>query len=300
MNILLLGKNGQIGSELCRTLLPLGKLIAVGRNEIDFLNHADLQHVLHQKAPDVIINAVAYTAVDLAEEQSAIAFSTNATAVEVIAQYALQKKALFIHYSTDYVFDGEKLEAYLETDLPHPQNRYGASKYAGEEAIRKSGCEHIILRTSWVFSKKQNNFVHTILKLAKERETLRIVDDQFGAPTSAELIAEVTSLAIRSYYQKKLPTGIYHLTASGETNWHGYAQYIVKSALQRGVELKLTPHHIMAISSEAYQAPAKRPKNSRLNNQLLATKLGISFPDWTIDVNRLIDRIFTQIELIQP
>lgn len=297
MKILLLGKNGQIGYELCRSLLPLGNLVALGRNEIDFLNLGDLQRVLYEQVPDVIVNAVAYTAVDLAEKNSDIAFTINADAVKVIAHYALQKKAMFIHYSTDYVFDGEKEDAYLETDLPHPQNRYGASKQAGEEAIMRSGCAYFIFRTSWVFSKKTNNFIHTILKLASEKESLSIIDDQFGTPTSAELIADVTALAIVNYYEQKLPSGIYHLTASGATNWHAYAQYIVSRALKHNAAFKLDPDNIMAISSEAYQSPAKRPRNSCLNHQLLADKLRIFFPDWTVDVNRLLDHIFSHTVL---
>ncbi|MBP6917393.1 MAG: dTDP-4-dehydrorhamnose reductase [Legionellaceae bacterium] len=299
MNILLLGKNGQIGYELCRTLLPLGQLTTLGRDEIDFLNLDNLQRVLYAHAPDVIVNAVAYTAVDLAEKHSDLAFTINSEAVKLIARYTMETQAILIHYSTDYVFDGEKSEAYLETDLPHPQNSYGASKLAGEKAIKQSGCAHLIFRTSWVFSKKNNNFVHTILKLAKEKETLSIVDDQYGAPTSAEFIADVTALAIISYYQKKLPIGTYHLTASGATNWHSYAQYIVKIALKQNATFKLTPHKIMPISSEVYQASAKRPKNSRLNHQLLAEKLGIIFPDWKIHVDLLISHIFTHTELTQ-
>jgi len=291
MKILLLGKDGQVGRELQRTLLPLGEVLAMNRTQADLANPAELEQLLQLLKPDLIVNAAAYTAVDKAETDQAAAFRINAEAVAVIAEYAFHHNVLFIHYSTDYVFDGQKSGAYLETDATHPLCVYGSSKRAGEEFILRSRCRTLIFRTSWVFSCHGSNFVKTILRLAKEKSSLNIVADQYGAPTSAELIADVTALAIAGYWSGTLPSGIYHLTAEGETSWHGFAYHIVNQAIANGVDLQLDPANIRPITTEEYPAPARRPKNSRLDTSLISSKLGLQLPDWTIHVNRTIDRL---------
>lgn len=291
MKILLFGKEGQVGRELQRTLLPLGEVLALNRNQADLENLIELSHLLQVRKPDLIVNAAAYTAVDKAETNQATAFKINAEAVAVMANYAFQNDVLFVHYSTDYVFDGQKPCAYLETDAPHPQCVYGLSKRAGEESIELSGCNAMIFRTSWVFSSHGSNFVKTILRLAKEKNSLNIVADQYGAPTSAELIADVTALAIAGYRSDNIATGIYHLTAEGETNWHSFACHIVNQAIAKGAVLQLDSSKIRPIATEEYPVPAKRPKNSRLDTTFLSSKLGLQLPDWTIHVNRTIDQL---------
>ena len=248
MKILLLGKDGQVGTELKRTLLPLGTVISVGRSDLNLENLSDLSRLLNIHLPDIIVNAAAYTAVDKAEHDEEAAYTINAKVVSVLADYAQNKRILLVHYSTDYVFDGQKEGAYLETDTPNPQNIYGASKLAGEQAILESGCDFLIFRTSWVFSISGKNFIKTILRLAKEKESLNIVSDQFGAPTSAELIADVTALAIVSYRKGGICKGIYHLTPTGTTTWHNLACYVVDSALANGIELTLNSQRIYPVT----------------------------------------------------
>lgn len=291
MKTLLFGKNGQVGRELQRTLLPLGEIIALGKNEADLTNFPALRDLMNAHTPDIIVNAAAYTAVDKAENDEATAYKINAEAVAVLASYAKHHRILLVHYSTDYVFDGEKPTAYLETDNTNPQSAYGRSKRAGEEAILHSGCNALIFRTSWVFSTHGNNFVKTILRLAKERENIKVVADQFGAPTSAELLADVTTLAIACYRNRTLTNGIYHLTAAGETSWHGFACQIVKRALKNGAPLKLDTKQIHPIPTEEYPLPARRPKNSRLDTSALASALGLYLPDWKIHVDRVVDQL---------
>jgi dTDP-4-dehydrorhamnose reductase len=291
MNILLLGKDGQVGRELQRTLLPFGDVAALNRAQADLSHPSELEHLLGRIKPDLIVNAAAYTAVDRAESDRDIAFLINRDAVAVLADYAAHHEALLVHYSTDYVFDGEKSGAYLETDATHPLSVYGLSKRAGEEAILSSGCPALIFRTSWVFSAHGSNFIKTILRLAREKENLSIVADQFGAPTSAELIADVTALAVAAYRAGRLAGGLYHLTAGGETHWHGLACHTVDRALANGVPLPLEASAIRPIGTEDYPLPAKRPKNSRLNTALLSSTLGLQLPDWTIHVNRAIDQL---------
>jgi dTDP-4-dehydrorhamnose reductase len=291
MKILLLGKNGQVGHELRRTLLPLGEVVALGRSEVDLENFTALNDTLRAQAPDIIVNATAYTAVDKAESDEATAHRINAEAVGMLAAYARHSGALLVHYSTDYVFDGEKAAAYVETDETNPQSAYGRSKRAGEEAIRESGCNALVFRTSWVFSAHGGNFIKTILRLAKERESLNIVADQFGAPTSAELIADVTALAIAGYRHGVVQGGIYHLTAAGKTSWHGLACHVVERALANGETLKLNAGQIRAIPSEDYPVPARRPKNSLMNTNALSTALSLHLPDWSIHVDRVVDQL---------
>lgn len=292
MKILLLGKDGQVGRELQRTLLPLGEVVALGRAEANFEQPAQLINVVTSVRPDVIVNAAAYTAVDKAESERALAHRINAESVGELAHYAQRHGALLVHYSTDYVFDGNKATAYVESDATMPQSVYGQSKRAGELAIQQSGCDALILRTSWVFSAQGGNFIKTILRLATERENLSIVADQVGAPTSAELIADVTALALLGCRHKALPCGLYHLTAAGATSWHGLASYVVEKALAHGAKLKLDSSQIRAIPTEDYPLPAKRPKNSRLDTTKLSDTLKISLPDWPLHVDRCIAQLF--------
>lgn len=294
LKILLLGKNGQVGTELQRSLSPLGKLVALDRSEANLEDLPELTKTLTRHAPDIIANAAAYTAVDKAEEDQARAYKINAEAVAALAAYAKNTGALLIHYSTDYVFDGDKQGAYVETDATNPLSVYGQSKLLGEQAILDSQCNAMVFRTSWVFSAHGNNFVKTILRLAAEREKLRIVADQFGAPTSAGFIADVTALAITDYRSGILENGIYHLTAAGETSWHGLAEQVVKQALANGARLLLKAENIEAIPTEAYPLPAKRPKNSRLDSSLLADELDLTLPNWKIDVNRIVNQLTQQ------
>jgi dTDP-4-dehydrorhamnose reductase len=291
MKILLFGKDGQVGRELQRTLLPFGDVIALNRQNADLQNPAELNHLLQRVNPDLIVNAAAYTAVDKAETDSETAFKINAEAVAIMAGYAFRNDVLFVHYSTDYVFDGQKTGAFVETDVTNPLGIYGLSKRRGEESIAQSQCNALIFRTSWVFSSHGNNFIKTILRLAKEKNGLNIVADQFGAPTSAELIADVTALAIAGYRSGNINSGIYHLTANGETNWHQFAHHIVDRASGNGLQLQLDSSHIRAITTEEYPVPAKRPKNSRLDTSLLSSRLGLQLPDWSVHVDRTIDQL---------
>lgn len=292
MKILLIGKNGQVGQELQRTLLPLGELVALGRDGLDLGDLTAVRQVLERQSADVIVNASAYTAVDRAETDEAGALAVNAAAVGAMADYASRHGALLVHYSTDYVFDGTKAEPYVEDDATAPQSAYGRSKRAGEEAILVSGCKALVFRTSWVFSAHGGNFIKTMLRLAGERDSLNVVADQFGAPTSAELIADVTALAVAAYRRGALVDGIYHLTAAGSTSWHGLASYAIARAKARGAAIKVDPAQICPIPTEAYPLPAKRPKNSRLDTGKLAGALGLQLPDWKIHVERLIDQLY--------
>ena len=295
MKILLLGKDGQVGTELRRTLLPLGDVIAIGRADHNLENLSGLDHLLTLHHPDIIVNAAAYTAVDKAESDEETAFLVNADVPTILARHAQKNNTILVHYSTDYVFDGQKKTPYLETDTVNPQSIYATSKRAGENAILYSGCNHLIFRTSWVFSCGGKNFINTILKLAKERDSIHIVADQCGAPTSAELIADVTALALSSYRQNAFKNGIYHLTSSGSITWYHLACYVVDKALKNGMILKLTLDQIHPISTAEYPLPAKRPKNSRLDISVLSNALALHIPDWSVHVDRVIDQL-TQLE----
>ncbi|PLC48061.1 dTDP-4-dehydrorhamnose reductase [Pollutimonas subterranea] len=292
MKILLLGKDGQVGQELQRTLLPLGKVIALGRQDANLEDPASIERALSSHAPGIIVNAAAYTAVDKAESDETTARKINADAVAVLAQYANRTNALLVHYSTDYVYDGEKNSSYVETDSTGPQSAYGRTKLEGEQAIVQSNCHALVFRTSWVFSAHGGNFIKTIMRLAKERDSLSIVADQIGAPTSAELLADVTALAIAAYKQQKpIKAGIYHLAASGETSWHGLATHVVKRLEEKGVALALSASEIRAIGTDEYPLPAIRPKNSRLDTSKLSNALGLEIPHWTIYADRTIDQL---------
>ena len=291
MKIVLLGKNGQVGHELQRALLPFGDVIALDRREANLESNDGLRQVLKTHAPDIIVNAAAYTAVDKAESDQDTAVTVNALAVGLLADYARENDALLVHYSTDYVFDGEKADPYIEADTTNPQSAYGRSKCAGEVAIAESGCKALIFRTSWVFSSHGSNFIKTVIRLAKERDGLGMVADQIGAPTSAELIADVTALSIAAFRKGTLAPGLYHLTASGDTSWHGLATYVVGKLQSAGVALKTHAEQIRPIATEEYPLPAKRPKNSRLDTGKLSLALGLQIPHWTKYVDRTIEQL---------
>lgn len=295
MKILLLGKNGQVGWELQRSLAPLGSVLALDSKSSDYcgdLSDLDgLAEAVQRCAPDVIVNAAAYTAVDKAESDTDLAFRVNAEAVAVLAREAKQLGSLLVHYSTDYVFAGDGERPWCETDAVAPLNQYGASKLAGERAIQSSGCLHLILRTSWVYAARGNNFAKTMLRLARERDSLSVIADQFGAPTGAELLADVSSHVIRATLQQPQLSGLYHLAASGETNWHAYACFVLEQAEAASVPLKVSTSQVVAITSSAYPTPAKRPNNSRLNTQKLQKAFALSLPDWQVGVARMLTEI---------
>lgn len=295
MKILLLGKNGQLGWELQRSLAPLGEVVACGRGEADLENLKTLQALVRKISPQVIVNAAAYTAVDKAEAEPDRALLINSEAVDLLAKEASLLKAWFIHYSTDYVFDGTKEAAYVETDTNAPLGIYGQTKLAGEKAIRAAGCRHLILRTSWVYAARGNNFVKTILRLAGERDEIKIVCDQIGAPTSAELLADVTACCLyRLKYDVSLSSdqgGTYHLTASGSTSWHGFAQFILNEALSHGHRLCATSANVLAIPTSDYPLPAKRPANSQLTTKKICNTFDLELPTWELHAKRVLTQL---------
>lgn len=287
--ILILGSNGQVGWETHRALSFLGDTIAHDRSSCDIGSLENLREVIATTRPHIIVNATAYTAVDKAEQDTAQAYLVNTAAVENLAELAAKQRALLVHYSTDYVFDGEKPSPYVESDIPNPLSIYGASKLRGEQAIINSGCDYLIFRTSWVFATHGSNFIKTILRLAKDRSELRIVADQRGAPTSAELIADVTAHALRDVLAQRASGGLYHLAASGSTSWHEYANFILEQARLHGTELKT--FSATAISTHEYPLPAKRPKNSLLDTSNLQDAFQLSLPDWRYHVQRTLAEI---------
>lgn len=268
MNILLLGKTGQVGFELQRSLSPLGPIAAPGREELDLTNEQAVTNYLAQTQPNLIINAAAWTAVDAAETQQAEALRLNAGLPAQLAQFAATNNACLVHYSSDYVYPGTGTTPWQETSPTGPLSVYGQTKLQGDEAIQQSGADHLIFRTSWVYSARGNNFMKTMLRLAETKPELNIVADQIGAPTPARLIAQVTALAIHS----KLETGLYHLAPTGETSWQGFAKEIFRLA---GKNTKANP-----IPTSDYPTPAKRPLNSRMDITKLQQALNIQLPDW--------------------
>ena len=273
MKVLLLGRDGQLGRALQPALAPLGALTALGRAELDLRDSGAVAGLLERLAPDVIVNAAAYTAVDKAESEPELAATLNALAPAVLAAHAARSGALLVHYSSDYVFDGSKPEAWNEDDIPAPLGAYGRSKLDGEWAVAASGCRHLVLRTSWVYAPWGANFLLTILRLARERPELRVVDDQVGAPTSVLALARATTgLVKRMQADAKRRGGLYHLAASGSTSWHGFAQAIVGAA---GLQ---TP--VRAITTPEFRSAARRPLNSRLDCSRIARDFGITLPDW--------------------
>lgn len=286
--ILLLGKDGQVGWELQRALAPLGLLTALNRHECDLADSAQVQAVLAQVEPEVIVNAAAYTAVDKAETDQALARRINVDAVAELALYAREMGSLLVHYSTDYVFDGSKPEAYVEDDITHPLSVYGQTKLDGENKVRDALCRHLIFRTSWVYAARGGNFARTMLRLASDRETLNVIDDQIGAPTSAELIADVTAHALRDVLSGRAPGGTYHLAAAGETSWYGYAKFVIDRARQQGQTLALAADGLKPIPASEYPLPARRPQNSRLNTHLLERSFALKLPHWEAGVSRVL------------
>jgi dTDP-4-dehydrorhamnose reductase len=300
--ILLLGKDGQVGWELQRSLAVLGEVVALGQagarlpgidtplcGELEDLD--GLRRTVQALRPAVIVNAAAYTAVDQAETESARAHRINAEAPGVLAQAAADVGAWLVHYSTDYVFDGSGDQPWREDDAPAPLNVYGRTKWAGEQAIRASGCRHLILRTQWVYGVRGGNFARTMLRLAQTRERLTVVADQIGAPTGADLIADVTAHALRHVLATGQGGGTYHLAAAGATSWHGYARLLIDAARQRWPDAPWRVQTIDPIPTSAYPTPAARPRNSRLDTTRLRQTFGLHLPPWEVGVRRWVSSV---------
>ncbi len=294
MKILLFGKGGQVGWELQRSLAPLGELIALEFDSTDycgdFTNLTGLANTVRQVKPDVIVNAAAHTAVDKAESEPELVRTINAIAPGVLADEAEKLGAWLIHYSTDYVFDGSGTTPWKETDATGPLGVYGRTKLEGEQAVDRC-TRHLIFRTSWVYAARGANFAKTMLRLAKERDELKVIADQFGAPTGAELLADVTAQAIRTTQDKPELAGLYHLVAGGETSWYDYAQFVIAFAKQSGETIRVTPDAIKPIPTTDYPTPAKRPLNSRLDTTKLKTTFDLQLPDWRDGVRRVLTEI---------
>jgi len=295
MDILLFGKTGQVGWELQRALAPLGNVIALDVHSKeycgDFSNPEGIAETVRRIKPDVIVNAAAHTAVDKAESEPDFAQLLNATSVEAIAKEAALIGAWLVHYSTDYVFPGDGDKPWSEDDAAGPLNTYGETKLAGEIAVQKHCPKHLIFRTSWVYAGKGNNFAKTMLRLAKDREELSIINDQFGAPTGAELLADCTAHAITTAMRKPEVAGLYHLVASGITTWFDFANVVFTEAQSAGYELALKQTHPVATS--AYPTPARRPNNSRLDNSKFQQTFDLTLPRWDVGVKRMLAELFT-------
>ncbi|RVT53681.1 dTDP-4-dehydrorhamnose reductase [Rubrivivax albus] len=299
MKILLLGANGQVGWELQRALAPLGAVTACdfdtpAPHTADFSHPDTLSALVQAVQPALIVNAAAHTAVDKAESEPALVQAINATAPGVLAQQAKALGALLVHYSTDYVFDGSGNAPRDETAAPNPLSVYGRTKLAGEQAIQASGCRHLILRTSWVYAARGGNFARTMLRLAQERDELRVIDDQIGAPTGADLLADVTAHAVRAIQRDVSLCGLYHCTAAGQTSWHGYAQMVIEQARQAGLPVRVAPEAIRPIATAEYPTPARRPLNSRLDCTRLTTAFGLTLPPWELGVRRMLTEILNR------
>ncbi|MBS0315650.1 MAG: dTDP-4-dehydrorhamnose reductase [Proteobacteria bacterium] len=296
MKILLFGKDGQLGWELQRSLAPLGELVALGHGgsalhaelHADFSRPEALARTIEAVRPQVVVNAAAYTAVDKAESEPELARSVNAVAPGVLAAAAARIGALLVHYSTDYVFDGSGSRPWRESDATGPLSVYGAAKLEGERLIQAAGPQHLIFRTSWVYAARGGNFAKTMLRLAKERERLTVIDDQFGAPTGAELLADVTAHAVFATLRDPAKAGLYHLAAAGETSWHGYARFVLAEAQAAGVALKAGPDAVEPVLTSAFPTAAKRPANSRLDTAKLHEAFGLRMPDWQVGVARML------------
>ncbi|MBF8223908.1 dTDP-4-dehydrorhamnose reductase [Halomonas sp. 328] len=298
MKILITGGSGQVGFELQRSLLLFGDILAPGRTILDLYDAQAVTDYLEHNTPDLIVNAAAYTDVDKAEEQRDSAWRLNADMPAQLADHAARHDIPLVHYSSDYVYSGEGHRAWQEDDAPAPLNVYGRTKLAGDQAIQGSGCRHLIFRTSWVYGLHGRNFVKTMLRLGKERDVLKVVDDQVGAPTSARLIAQVTALALHRWllapHTSPVRSGLYHLAPQGETTWHGIACEIFRQAAAMDDVLRISPERVAAIPTAEYPTPARRPLNSRLCCQALEQALGITLPTWQRQL------VLTMQEIAQP
>jgi len=300
VRILLLGANGQVGWELRRTLATLGPVVACDRDRANLEDLRGLRTLVREVGPEVIVNAAAHTAVDRAESEPERANLVNADAVALMAEESCRLGAWLVHYSTDYVFDGTSPRPYLETDEPNPQSVYGRSKLAGERAIQDSGCRYLIFRTSWVYAARGANFARTMLGLAREKDSLQVVADQLGAPTSAALISDVTSLCL--YRMISLPdpagsqAGIYHLSPDGETSWYDYARHVIGFAEAAGVPLRAGPGDVTPVTTEEFSRPAPRPANSRLDTRKLRQTFGITLPHWHDHLDLVLRELITQAQ----
>jgi dTDP-4-dehydrorhamnose reductase len=313
MSILVTGKNGQVGQALLRSLAGLDEIVALDRSQLDLADLDAVRYTVQTLRPDLIINAAAYTAVDRAEQDRDTAFRVNAESPAVLARACAGIGAAFVHYSTDYVFDGQSPQPYTEVDVPAPQSVYGQSKWAGERAVQAAGGRHLVFRTSWVVGAHGGNFLKTMLRLGAERDSLRVGADQHGAPTSTELIAHTTvqvlqqmrapALAANTKGEASPPTnapwapiddprwGLYHLAAAGETTWHAYACHVMDRATALGWPMRASAQRIEAIATDQYPLPAPRPANSRLNTQRLQSRFGVKLPDWQAGVDAVIDSL---------
>ncbi|MDZ7891332.1 MAG: dTDP-4-dehydrorhamnose reductase [Rhodoferax sp.] len=298
MKILLLGRSGQVGWELQRSLSVLGEVVALGSDASqnpqglcgDLTDLAGLETTVMAVRPDVIVNAAAHTAVDKAESEPELARAINALAPAMLAQAAIKTGAWLVHYSTDYVFDGSGNTPWAESDATGPLSVYGQTKLEGEQAVALNP-KHLILRTSWVYAARGGNFAKTMLRLAGERESLTVINDQFGAPTSAELLADVTAHALRTLQTRPELAGLYHCIAAGETTWHGYAQWVLTEAAALGLPLKATADKVAPTPTSSYPTPAKRPLNSRLDTRKLQAAFGLTLPSWQVGVKRMLIEI---------
>ena len=296
MKILLLGMNGQVGWELQRSLAPLGELVALdfdspGPLAADFTQPDALAATVRAVAPTIIVNAAAHTAVDKAEAEPELARTINAHAPAVLAREAQALGAWLVHYSTDYVFDGSGTVPWTEDAPTGPLSVYGRTKLEGEQAMRASGCKHLILRTSWVYAARGGNFARTMLRLAAERERLSVIDDQIGAPTGADLLADITAHALRAVLVQPSLGGTYHAVAGGHTHWHGYASHVIEFARAAGQPVRVKAQDITAMPTSAFPTPAQRPRNSRLDTHKLQQAFGLNLPDWRSGVDRMLREV---------
>jgi dTDP-4-dehydrorhamnose reductase len=296
MKILLLGKNGQVGWELQRSLALLGEVVALdfdspGPLTADFSAPESLAATVRAVAPQVIVNAAAHTAVDKAESEPDFARALNAASPAVLAREAKTLGAWLMHYSTDYVFDGSGSTPWVEDSPTGPLSVYGRTKLEGEQAIRASGCHHLIFRTSWVYAARGGNFAKTMLKLAQERERLTVIDDQIGSPTGADLLADLTAHALRQARQRPEVAGTYHAVAHGETSWHGYARHVIGFARAKGLPIKVAADAIAPVPTSTFPTPAKRPHNSRMNTSKLRSTFDVSLPAWQAGVDRMLTEV---------
>lgn len=293
MRLLLTGCNGQVGFELQRALMPLGEIVAVDNADCDLADAGAIRRLVREVRPDVIVNPAAYTAVDKAESEGELAAAVNTAAPGILGEAAARLGVLVIHYSTDYVFDGTKEGAYVEGDPTNPQSVYGRTKRDGELALANANSRHLILRTSWVVGAHGGNFAKTMLKLAAERDTLNVVADQWGAPTSAALLADIAAHLVRQQQGNpdSFPYGTYHCVASGETHWCDYARYVIGAAIKTGKPMQATPESIRPIATTDYPTPAKRPANSRLDTRKFRETFGLELPHWQHGLDHILQQV---------